>query len=87
MSCIFLTFQTWQLKELKDRKLIDFYETKNREVVLYFRSLAPQANRTIDLNLLARVPGEYTSPASRSYLYYTDELKNWSEPLRVRVTK
>ena len=31
-----LTFQTWQLKELRDKGLIAFYETRPREVILYF---------------------------------------------------
>ncbi|HET7500048.1 MAG TPA: alpha-2-macroglobulin family protein, partial [Kofleriaceae bacterium] len=31
-----LTFQTWQLKELRDKGAIDFYETRPREVILYW---------------------------------------------------
>ncbi|HTM21509.1 MAG TPA: alpha-2-macroglobulin family protein, partial [Kofleriaceae bacterium] len=82
-----LTFQTWQLKELRDKKLIDFYETREREVVLYFRSMAPGKVVDVDLDLMAQVPGEYTAPASRAYLYYTDEDENWAEPVRVKVTR
>lgn len=80
-----LTFQNWQLDELKDKKLIDFYETREREVVVYFRSMAPNAVKDIDLDLIARVPGQYVAPASRAYLYYTDEFKHWAEPVRVTV--
>jgi hypothetical protein len=36
-----LTFQTWQLKELKEKGLIAFYETRAREVILYFRDFKP----------------------------------------------
>jgi len=82
-----LTFQTWQLKELRDKKLIDFYETREREVVLYFRSLAPRADKELDLDLMAEVPGDYVAPASRAYLYYTAEDENWAEPVRVKVTR
>jgi hypothetical protein len=82
-----LTFQTWQLKELRDKKLIDFYETKEREVVLYFRSMAPGAVKDIDLDLMAQVPGDYVAPASRAYLYYTDEDEHWAEPVHVKVTR
>ena len=32
------------------------------------------------------VPGTYTGPASRAYLYYTDEYKQWSDGLRVTVS-
>src|SRR4029079_2456809 len=32
-----MVFQTWQLKELRDKGVIDFYETRPREVILYWR--------------------------------------------------
>ncbi len=82
-----LTFQTWQLEELKDKKLIDFYETREREVILYFRSMAPHKAVDLDLDLIARVPGEFVGPASRAYLYYTDEYKYWAEPVKVTVVE
>lgn len=82
-----LAFQTWQLDELRKKGLIDFYETRQREVVLYFRSMKPEAVVDLDLDLLAQVPGEYVAPASSAYLYYTDEYKDWVEPARVRVTR
>jgi hypothetical protein len=82
-----LAFQTWQLDELKDKGAIDFFETREREVVLYFRSMAPKAVKEIDLDLLARVPGAYVAPASRAYLYYTDEHKHWVAPVQIEVTR
>ncbi|ACY15669.1 MG2 domain-containing protein [Haliangium ochraceum] len=82
-----LAFQTWQLEELKDKGVIGFFETREREVVLYFRDLAPKAHKEIDIDLLARVPGSYVAPASRAYLYYTDEFKHWVPPTEVRVTR
>jgi len=82
-----LTFQTWQLKELREKGLIDFYETNDREVILYFRSLGPEVEKEIDLDLMATVPGTYVAPASSAYLYYTDEYKHWAEPVRVAVVK
>jgi hypothetical protein len=82
-----LAFQTWQLKELRDKGFIDFYETKPREVVLYWRALAPSAKKDIDLDLLAQVPGTYEAPASSAYLYYTAEDKAWTPPLTVTVER
>ena len=81
-----LTFQTWQLQELRDKHLIDFYETRPREVILYFRSLAPKAVKDVPLELMATVPGTFTSPASRAYLYYTNERKHWAAPSTVTIT-
>jgi alpha-2-macroglobulin-like protein len=82
-----LTFQTWQLKELKDKKVIDFYETRQREVILYFRAMAPNDAKDIDLDLLASVPGTYVAPATSAYLYYTDEDKSWAAPLQITVAR
>jgi alpha-2-macroglobulin-like protein len=82
-----LTFQTWQLKELRDRGAIDFYETRPREVILYWRALAPSARKDVDLDLLAGVPGSYEAPATSAYLYYTAEDKAWTAPVKVTVDR
>jgi uncharacterized protein YfaS (alpha-2-macroglobulin family) len=80
-----LTFQTWQLKELRDKGLIDFYETRPREVILYWRAMAPSVKHDIDLDLIAATPGAYEAPASSTYLYYTAEDKTWVAPVKVTV--
>jgi alpha-2-macroglobulin-like protein len=82
-----LTYQTWQLDELRDRKLVDFYETREREVIVYFRDMAPGAKRELELNLLAQVPGRYTAPPSQAYLYYTDEHRSFAQPLQIQVAR
>jgi alpha-2-macroglobulin-like protein len=82
-----LTFQTWQLKELRDKGAIDFYETRPREVILYWRALAPSAKKDIDLDLLAATPGTYEAPATSAYLYYTAEDKAWTAPVKINVEK
>jgi uncharacterized protein YfaS (alpha-2-macroglobulin family) len=81
------TFQTWQLKELVEKKLVDFYETRPREVILYFRGLPPKARKELPLDLVATVPGQYTGPASSAYLYYTAEHRAWASPLKARVDR
>jgi hypothetical protein len=82
-----MVFQTWQLKELRDKRLIDFYETRPREVILYWRALEPSAKKDIDLNLLAAVPGTYEAPASSAYLYYTAEDKAWTPPVAITIDR
>ena len=62
-------------------------EVLGREVVLYWRSLAPREKVELSLSLLAAVPGTYTAPASRAYLYYTPEKKHWAKPLQVQITR
>jgi hypothetical protein len=82
-----MVFQTWQLKELRDKGLIDFYETRPREVILYWRALPPSAKKDVDLNLLAAVPGAYEAPASSAYLYYTAEDKTWTKPVAIAIDR
>lgn len=74
-----------QLKELVKKGTIDAYEVLGREVVLYWRTLPANANLEVPLSLIAAVPGTYTGPASRAYLYYTNEHKKWVEGVKVEI--
>jgi hypothetical protein len=74
-----------QLKELVKAGTIAAYEVLGREVVLYWRALAPEARVALTLSLVAAIPGTYTGPASRAYLYYTNEHKQWTDGLRVEI--
>jgi uncharacterized protein YfaS (alpha-2-macroglobulin family) len=74
-----------QLKELVKKGAIDAYEVLGREVVLYWRTLPGAAKAEVPLSLIAAIPGEYTGPASRAYLYYGDEHKHWVEGLKVKI--
>ncbi len=75
-----------QLKELVKAGKIAAYEVRGREVVLYWRSLAAEERVDLPLSLVAAVPGSYAGPASRAYLYYTDELKHWNDALAIEIT-
>ncbi|MCP3144527.1 MG2 domain-containing protein [Pyxidicoccus xibeiensis] len=74
-----------QLKELVKRQVVDAYEVLGRDVVLYWRGMEPRKRIEVPLSLVAAVPGTYTGPASRAYLYYADEHKTWSEGLKVSI--
>lgn len=75
-----------QLKELVKSKKIAAYEVLGREVVLYWREMKANEKVELPLSLIAAIPGEYTAPASRTYLYYTDEHKHWTDPLKAVIT-
>ncbi len=75
-----------QLKELVEANKIAAYEVRGREVVLYWRSLKAEERVELPLSLVAAVPGTYTAPASRAYLYYTDEHKIWTDGLKAEIT-
>ena len=74
-----------QLKELVKSGKIDAYEVNGREVVLYWRFLRANAKFDLPLSVVAAVPGSYAGPASRAYLYYTDEYKHWAPGLTVNI--
>jgi hypothetical protein len=81
-----LTFQNWQLKELREKGQFAFFETRAREVILYFRDMKPGEVKKLSLDLVATVPGSYTGPASSAYLYYNDTDKSWVAPVSVKIT-
>ena len=80
-----LKFQPWQLDELVKRGTVDFVETREREVILYFRQMKPNEKRSVPIQLLAQVPGRYVAPPSSAYLYYTDEHRHYGRPLAIDV--
>ncbi|MFP6667213.1 MAG: alpha-2-macroglobulin family protein, partial [Pirellulales bacterium] len=75
-----------QLKELVKAEKIAAYEVIGREVVLYWRALEAEQRVELPISLTAAIPGNYTGPASRGYLYYTDELKTWVDGMAVEIT-
>jgi len=82
-----LEAETEQLEKLREEGTIDYYETRGRELIFYWRGLAPEAKTEWSLELIAAIPGRYTGPASRVYLYYTPEEKQWCEPLTVEISQ
>ncbi len=75
-----------QLKELVKSGAIDFYEVLGRDVVLYWRDMAPEQVVEVRMSCIAAVPGKYTGAASRAYLYYTDNDKWWVDGLKVTIS-
>jgi uncharacterized protein YfaS (alpha-2-macroglobulin family) len=75
-----------QLKELVKSGKVDAYEVRGREIILYWRHLKAKDSFDLPLSLVAAVPGAYSGPASRAYLYYTDEYKEWAPGLSVNIT-
>lgn len=80
-----LSLQPWQLKEMQEKQLFDYYEIKDGYVVFYFRQMEAQEKKTIHLDLKADLPGEYEAPASSAYLYYANDAVVWSKPERVVI--
>jgi len=81
------TAQPWQLKELQEKHVFDYYEIKGNSLALYYRGMAAGAVKEINLDLKAEMPGEYDTPASTAYLYYTNEHKSWSAAGKISIKK
>jgi hypothetical protein len=75
-----------QLTDLREKGQVSYFETRGRELVLYWRGLAPEQKVTLSIDLVCDVPGVYRGPASRGYLYYDADHKHWVEPLSVTIT-
>jgi hypothetical protein len=82
-----LSAQPWQLKEMQEKKVFDFYEVIGSNVVAYYRQMTPGETRQINLDLKADIPGQYAAPASSAYLYYTAEHKHWTALPQVEITQ
>lgn len=79
--------QPWQLKELQEKKVFDYYEIKGNNLAIYYRGMGPSAVKEINLDLKAEVPGTFDAPASSAYLYYTNEFKTWTSMEQVTIVK
>ncbi len=82
-----LSLQSWQLKELKEKREFDYYEIKDNYLVLYWVEMGPSSTININLDLKSEIPGLYEAPASYAYLYYTNEYKNYIRGNRVIIEK
>ena len=74
-----------QLTDLREKGQIAYFETRDRELILYWRELAPEQKIALTIDLVCDVPGTYRGPASRGYLYYDADHKHWVEPLSVKI--
>jgi alpha-2-macroglobulin-like protein len=81
------TVQPWQLKELQEKKIVDYYEMKGNNIAVYYRGMGPASVKEINLDLKAEMPGTYDAPASSAYLYYTNEYKTWSATDKIIIKK
>lgn len=80
-----LSIQPWQLKEIKEKNEVAYYEIFDNYLVLYWMGFAPDETKKIRLDLKAEIAGSYKGKASNTYLYYTPEYKNWNDGVEVEI--
>jgi len=74
-----------QLKESVKEGKFAFYEILGRDIAIYFRDMAPEEEKQVVISCIGAVPGEWTGPSSRAFLYYTPEEKKWNSGLKITV--
>jgi len=75
------------LEALRRVGKIDYYETRPRQVICYWRTLAPNERIAWKLDLIAAVPGKFTGPAPCAFLHGAPDQKHGNEPLVVEITR
>ncbi len=80
-----LSLQPWQLKELQEKKVFDYYELFEGYVVFHYEQLKANESKIVHLDLKADIPGDYEAPASSAFLYYTNEHKVWATPQKMTI--
>ncbi len=80
-----LSLQAWQLKEMQERGVFDYYELFEGYAVFHYEQIKANATKSIALDLKADIPGAYEAPASSAFLYYTNEHKTWAMPEKMIV--
>ena len=80
-----LSLQAWQIKALQAQGKVDYIELMDEYVVLHYRDLEPNEEHLIHLDLKTEFVGFSQAPSSCAYLYYHNELKDWSAGVEVKV--
>lgn len=73
------------LEDLQKAGTFDHWELRGRDLVLYWRTLPARGEQTFVLDLVARVPGTSSGPASRVLPYYTPTAVHWAAPLQLAI--
>ena len=77
-SCLKVDFN--QLETLSQNKIFDYFEVRNSntEVVLYWRQMTPGESKSIQLDFVQFIAGEFcTEKPHTAYLYYNDDQPVW----------
>ncbi|MEO0723636.1 MAG: MG2 domain-containing protein [Bacteroidota bacterium] len=80
-----LQWQNWQMEQMVERGLVDYYEIHGPYLVLYFAEIAPRELKQLNFDLVAVAPGYYQAPAANAYLYYRDHIKQWLPGTAVHI--
>jgi len=74
-----------KLKELVKSGIVDYYEITGHDVALYWRGMDPKQSVEFLFDVVGVIPGKYSAPASRAFLYYTPSQQCWVPGLNVVI--
>ncbi len=74
-----------QLKLLKDKKNVDYYEIFNGNLVLYFAEIGPKEVKNINISYLCQVSGKSFMPPAYIYLYYNKDDSYYCYPNQINI--
>lgn len=81
-----LEVRTKKLKELMKMEKFAYYELWGaRDIVFYWRGIAPEEEIKFAFDVTAKIPGNFTGDASRCYLYYDDTNRYYLKGLEVDI--
>jgi alpha-2-macroglobulin-like protein len=80
-----LSLQPRQLKELQEKSVFDFYELIGDKLAIYYKEMAGNEIKQVNLDLKADLPGTFQSSASCAYLYYANEHRHWVGGTKVKI--
>jgi alpha-2-macroglobulin-like protein len=61
------------LKLLKEKKVFDYYEIIDGQLIVYYAEMGPNETKNIPITFQADYEGEFYAPAAYCYLYYYPE--------------
>ncbi|KAJ6244889.1 macroglobulin / complement [Anaeramoeba flamelloides] len=75
-----------KLQEMKKTNVVSSFELFGaREVVFYWRCMAPKQEIDFTFDVIAEIPGTYYGLPSRAYVYYDDDNKYWNDPFKIEI--
>lgn len=76
-----------ELERLRRCGSVDECRLHAREVICYWRRLAPKQKVALQLDLVGAIPGKYTGQPSRAYCADCPEAAHWTDPLALEVVR
>jgi len=79
------TVQPDGLQRLVENKTIEKYTLTGRQIIIYLRTIAPQAELSFSYQLKAKFPIKAKTPTSRVYEYYDPSVEDFAEPVVLEI--